>query len=267
MSVDHLPYFFEQPVGRPKIWVHSTKEDADNVSSMNIGGNNYRKIIFFPRNTLPLTTNGDKARLIFINNPPWIGPDATSRFSHYLKGDVQVISEAPPKAYRPNAGEELYIESYPTSLTTAALTLNPDNHVLRSLDRKFRQTLKPAEYAEFIDLILAGKYIDKDGNTKDAPDFEGEYLMLAALIGHGESAAELVRRRVVFDAEFSANSEAEFNPEAKSPNGIGFKDLVAVHATEYLPYQDAGGVFIRSIFDGSMSKVPDPVLILHLIIM
>lgn len=147
----------------------------------------------------------------------------------------------------------LVVESSPFGILQAARFLNPEN---RSLETAYRQIVhwgNPELSQEFIDHILAGKFIDSQGNFKKSPDYEGELLMFRSLLGDREAQQELSKRReLVKEKDRVSFTVREPDLSYRSEQELNLDDLVAVHATDFFPFVDKeGNVFIRPTFDNS----------------
>ncbi len=146
---------------------------------------------------------------------------------------------------------DLNVEAEPSFIVNAARSINSDNAYLAELSHRFVQPIKGPTYGEFIDLVIAGKLINREGQIKEVPDFEGEALILCALLGDQKAALDLIRRKQILD---SVNQGAEPIKEVdltkSTDSGFSLDRLIAVHVTNYLPYQDNfGNLYVRSCFD------------------
>lgn len=217
-------------------------------------GHEHIKVTFFPRNAAPLLQETNKPAYIFMPCQPWVRQKRWENFAASTRANTVVIQEDSPSPHslNPDSNDLLYICGYPTSLVAAAVALSPENIHLRNLLESFQKPLKPPTYAEFIDFVMAGKFIDKEGNLKEAPDFEGEALMLNGLIGNQQSALELIKRKAILEQMAPIeNSSKFFTTDDAVKSSSRLEDFVMVHATNYLPYANSGKVYIRTRFDGS----------------
>lgn len=265
MVTKEVPSFYQEqshPSEYPRILIFPSRERFTNVWGANFE-DQYFNVVFLPRNSLPVLADNDKRQYIFLQRSPWINERTWTRFNTGLNSRTLLMTSTTEEVDLRKLWYSLvYIEASPASLVNAARFLDPKNHSLRELYNSFSQPIKPAVYDEFIDLILAGKFINSKGSLKKVPDFEGEMLMLATLVGDRKSAEELARRKYILqNRDQATHPSVQFDQNAQASTGLGIKNLVAVHSTNYLPYVDNSGVYIRSSFDGSNEV--DPRLSIH----
>lgn len=216
-------------------------------------------VVFYPPNTFPNLLEADVKEPIYMfgRKAPLIPDQGWDNFVKKIKNlkpPVTLIQETSAHSHIHFGGRlTAAVEAHPISLLNAATALDPGNYSLAHLHRAFTQPIKGPIYGEFIDLILAGKFIDSRNQMKTVPDFEGEALMLCVLLGDRKSAEELIKRRQAILAIDEVNlHEKATDLSATTESGLAMKDLLAVHATEHLPIVDeSGNLYIRSIFDGS----------------
>lgn len=145
------------------------------------------------------------------------------------------------------------VESNPLSILEAAMLYQPSSSPLQRVHQELSLGRNRKLWRDFVDYVLAGKFLDTQGNLKGMPDYEGELLMFTALLGDSEAAMELSRRRQLLQNR----DEIQFGIRGvdlsrRSETGLNIDDLVAVHVTNFLPFIDRDGqVYIKSTFDNS----------------
>ncbi|MDO8658400.1 MAG: hypothetical protein Q7K55_06665 [Candidatus Levybacteria bacterium] len=216
------------------------------------------KLIFYSPNEIPAPLPHVDNTLVVADQPKirkqteweqFLADSAGNRNSFALLTQKSISKEK----HRVEQNSLVVVESSPLSMVHAAQLLQPENKSLARIYQSFLEGGNNPLFYEFIDQIVAGKFIDSDGNFKAEPDYEGEILMFRSLLGDQEAAMEIKRRKDILAEKDKARSgNQEVNLTYQSETGLNLDDLIAVHVTEYLPTVDSNGrLYIKSLYDGS----------------
>lgn len=231
------------------------------------------EVLFYSPNELPLVESEVKGKTVVINgdDPRWRTNEEWEDFS-LMTIRASANAESAQQSYAQQVKEAvasgkgmLLVEAGPEALleTAEQLGMELDESLQEALSELREKRLTGAGL-EVIDSVLAGNLIDDEGKFRIEHQHEGEALYLLSLVGDKEAQQLLAKKRGVIqesDKKRGAERKAKFaeqrrEDEKSGQEALELKELVAVHATRYLPKKGAENLEIPTSFEASGWQIP-----------
>ncbi len=227
------------------------------------------EVVFYSPEEIPFNGDvvSDKHVMILGEQPKWRSKKEWDTFGHNIATESLGGVNSPSMSHQTERVLEgnglIFAESNPTAILDLAMILTGDSSKEDQNDRRnaHLKIITPRAQ-EMMDKIIACKLYDSNGKRRNASSYEGEVLTLLALAGNNE-AQEILDRSYELMQKQDAETEAELQDQIaemgernKDSEDMKIEDLVAVHATRYLPKTISGTPTIRTTFDATGWEVP-----------
>jgi len=231
------------------------------------------EVLFYSPNELPLVESEVKGKFAIINgdDPRWRTNEEWEDFSLKI-----IKASANAESAQSNYAEQvkevvtsgkgiLLVEAGPEFLLETAEELGVElSKLLQEALSKLREKGLTDAGLEVMDSVLAGNLINDEEGFNTEHQHEGEALFLLSLMGD-EKAQQLLNKKKgalqKVDEKREAGEKARFaklreENEKTGQEALELKELVAVHATRYLPQRGADYLEILTTFEGSGWQIP-----------
>ncbi|MCH7492680.1 hypothetical protein IID19_03790 [Patescibacteria group bacterium] len=227
------------------------------------------KVLFYSPDELPYSDEmvKDRQGLIIGNPPPSRSTEEWMKFQEQIrKNSKDDFSSTDPSSVigseaRTAGAASFFVESSPQAILDMAFYLGVEDDKLREMRRVLAKGETNDEIEKFMDQIIAGKVIDKEGKMQSERNEEGEALVLMALQGNKGAQQELEKRSQSlsqYDVALKDELDADVAGMAVHSEEVyadveqlNIDSLVAVHTTGYRPKKHGSGYSMESTFDGS----------------
>jgi hypothetical protein len=231
------------------------------------------EVLFYSPNELPFVETEVQGKAVVINgnDPKWRTNEEWEEFSQKTL-EVSGNSNLEKRNYTDQVREAvasgksiIFVESNPESLLETAEQLG------YKLSKPLREALSEQNKQQFsesslsvVDKVLAGNLVSDEGFVKQDHGHEGDALFLLSLSGDIRAEQSLVEKVGVmqeWDESRAREGKAKFKEQQQDDEAVGQEalklgELVAVHATSYLPQRNKEGRFeISTTFEGSDGQV------------
>ncbi len=157
----------------------------------------------------------------------------------------------------------IFVESNPTALLDLAVLLGAKTDQEYQINRRSAHLkIITEKVQDMIDKIIASKIYDTNGEKRSEVSYEGELLTILTLMGNMEAQTLLEQSYQVLQKSDATITRArqeeikEWGEKNKDAERIEIGELIAVHATRYLPKKHKGKKIIKSTFDATGWEVP-----------